>query len=986
MELDVKDLQEFVIEIAKNYKTRVAYRFLEYGNIVEKTYAEFTTDVFAVASRLFLSGHKNDKIAIIGGTSYYWVVTFTAAAISGNCVIPIDKMLPKEEIFNLINRGEARLVFMDEEFWGWSREICESAKGEREAYSFSDAKFKEMLKTTRVKLPKVKPDDPCLLLFTSGTTGVSKGVLISHRNITANINEITRREYTKDIPPGTEAGVLSVLPIYHTFELTVGNLGILGTGSVVNINDKIENIAENMKRFKPSVMLIVPAIAEVLSKKIMAEFNSARNKRKVAIGKRADKALSNMGINAKRTIYKSVYKTFGGNLTTFVVGGSALRPEVELCLEEIGLHLYQGYGMTECAPLIASNYPGFNRVGSVGKPVPYLDVIVRDGEIMVKGDGLMLQYYGVSEEYEQDNVYTDDGYFKTGDLGYFDNDGYLYITGRSKNLIILGNGKNIYPEEIEEYIVGISGVKECMVYEDEGAIAALIVPESMNEKTDIRKIKEGIAALNNKIPAYKRVMHLSFRASELPKTTTMKIKRKEVMAWIEEKKEERKVEFVAPETEEQKRLCSVMEQVLHTGKIGIKDNFFERGGDSLAALEFATLVGVQAQDVYDCPTAEELESLILNGQKEIAGQEKIDVNAILRKNNNLVVKGDPQYILLTGATGFLGAHILRELCLRKLKVVCLVRNPEKLKPTLKAYFPKEYEKFSYKTVTGDIELDHFGLNDNEYKILTEKIDMVFHVAANVRHTGNYADFERSNVMGTQHVINFCKDANAILQHTSTASVNGAGTVAQRNKNAKFDEFCLDIGQHYEQNVYIHSKYQSEVRVLMAREEGLKANIYRIGNLTWRKSDGKFQKNAGDNGFLARFKGLLKVGMYTEEIAEYPIDFTAVDECAEAYVLLALNHHVNNVYNLYNPNVYSLDGLCRKAMVHAKRVPKEVFEKTLKSMIQDREVSVLSFYNAIASSSANIKTSNTFTTEELRKLGFTWSKIGIGYLKYVKHLL
>ncbi len=985
MELNVNDLQEFVIEIAKNYKTRIAYRYLEYGNVVEKTYAEFTADVFAVASWLHNHEHRDEKIAIIGGTSYYWVVTFVAAAISSNTVIPIDKMLPKEEIFNLIERGDASLIFMDEEFWGWSKEISEQSEKKRETFSFSDAKFKEMLKTARVRLPKVKPETPCLLLFTSGTTGVSKGVLISHKNITSNINEITRMEYTKDIPSNVEAGVLSVLPIYHTFELTVGHLGILGTGSIVNINDKLENITENMKRFRPAVMLIVPAIAEVLSKKIMAEFNSHKNKRKVAIGKKADKALSNIGINAKRTIYKAVYKNFGGNLTTFVVGGSALRPDVEVSLEEIGLHLYQGYGMTECAPLIAANFPGNNRVGSVGKPVSYMDVIVRDGEIMVKGDGLMLSYYGDLGEVNKDEVYSD-GYFKTGDLGYFDKDGYLYITGRSKNLIILANGKNVYPEEIEEYIIGIPGVKECMVYEDEGAIAALIVPESMNEKTDIRKIKEGINNLNNKIPAYKRVVRLSFRPSDLPKTTTMKIKRKEVMAWIEKKKEEQKVEYVAPETTEQIRLCEIMEQVLHSGRIGIKDNFFDRGGDSMAALEFATLVGIQAQDVYDCPTVEELESMILNGQKETVSSEKIDVNAILRKNNNLIVKGDPNYILLTGATGFLGAHILRELCLRKQNVVCLVRNAEKLKPTLKAYFPKEYEKFNYKVVTGDIELEHFGLNEKEYKILSRKIDMVFHVAANVRHTGNYADFERSNVMGTQHVIDFCKDADAILQHTSTASVNGAGTVAQRNKNAKFDEFCLDIGQHYEQNVYIHSKYQSEVRVLMAREEGLKANIFRIGNLTWRKSDGKFQKNAGDNGFLARLKGLLKVGMYTQEIAEYPIDFTAVDECAEAYVLLALNHHVNNVYNLYNPNVYSLDGLCRKAMVHAKRVPKEVFEKTLKSMIQDKEVTVLSFYNAIASSSANIKTSNTFTTAELKKLGFTWSKIGISYLKYVKHLL
>ena len=429
-----------------------------------------------------------------------------------------------------------------------------------------------------------------------------------------------------------------------------------------------------------------------------------------------------------------------------------------------------------------------------------------------------------------------------------------------------------------------------------------------------------------------------------------------------------------------------MEQVLKVNRVGIRDDFFEFGGDSLSALEFATIIGVQAQDIYEFPTVEMLEEMLLNGSTdEVKEEEKVDVNTLLRKNSNLVVDSEPRYILLTGATGFLGAHILRELLNRGFKVACLVRNVDKLRPTLKAYFPKEYEHFSYKTIKGDIELEHFGLTDSEYKILANTIDMVFHVAANVHHAGHYEDFERSNVLGTQHVIDFCMDAGAILQHTSTASVNGAGTVQQSKPNAKFDEFCLDIGQNYTQNVYIHSKYKSEERVLIARDKGLKANIFRIGNLTWRRSDGMFQRNAGDNGFLERLKGFLKLRMYSNEIAEYPIDFTAVDECAEAYVLLALNHHVNNIYNLYNPNVFNLEALCKKFMLHAKRVPKEVFEKSLKEQIQDKEIMVLSFYNAIASSSKNIPMSNAYTTAELEKLGFKWSKIGLSYLKFIKNL-
>lgn len=977
------DLQEFVYEINKIYKDKVAYRYLVSDNIVNKTFAELARDVFAMATYFQGLGMRGDRIAIVGGTSYPWIVTFLASAVSGNVVIPIDKMLPKEEIINLIKRGGAKFIFVSEEFEPWMKEIRaidDELKGSREVYSFSGTTYREMLRTERKKLTKVKPEDPCLLLFTSGTTGTGKGVLISHKNIVSNINEIYRMGYDKEV--GGEPVVMSVLPIYHTFELTVGNLGILYTGTTICINDKLENVVENLKRFKPSVMVVVPAIAELIYKKIMEAAQSSKYKKKVNFAKRVDKTLGKINIDAKRTLYKKIYEAFGGNLTTIVVGGSALRPEIATTLNSFGFHIYQGYGMTECAPLIAANYPGCDRIGSVGKPVSYMNVKIKNEEILLKGDGVMLSYYDNPEENARA---FEGGWFKTGDLGYIDNEGFLYITGRAKNLIILDNGKNIYPEEIESYIMKIPSVKDAFVYEDTGKISALIVPENMKENT-IRAIKTGIRELNEKVPAYKRVVGLSFRPSDLPKTTTLKTKRNEVMKWIKEKKEQRKAEYVAPVTAEQKRLCEAMEQVLKVNRVGIRDDFFEFGGDSLSALEFATIIGVQAQDIYEFPTVEMLEEMLLNGSaNEVKEEEKVDVNTLLRKNSNLVVDSEPRYILLTGATGFLGAHILRELLNRGFKVACLVRNVDKLRPTLKGYFPKEYEHFSYKTIKGDIELEHFGLTDSEYKILTNTIDMVFHVAANVHHAGHYEDFERSNVLGTQHVIDFCMDAGAILQHTSTASVNGAGTVQQSKPNAKFDEFCLDIGQNYTQNVYIHSKYKSEERVLIARDKGLKANIFRIGNLTWRRSDGMFQKNAGDNGFLERLKGFLKLRMYSNEIAEYPIDFTAVDECAEAYVLLALNHHVNNIYNLYNPNVFNLEALCKKFMLHAKRVPKEVFEKSLKEQIQDKEIMVLSFYNAIASSSKNIPMSNAYTTAELEKLGFKWSKIGLNYLKFIKNL-
>lgn len=972
------DLQEFVREIARLYGERKAYRYFVEDTIVSKSFQELERDVNAVASWLLQKGWRRKHIGILGSSSYQWIVTFLGITNSDNVVVPLDKMLPEEELLNLLIMGDIDVVFLSEEFEPMIKTIRKQENQVTDIISFSGTTYREILRTVPVPLPKLDTEAMAEILFTSGTTGTSKGVVLSQKNIVSNINEICRMDFTKNLK--TNPVVMSVLPIHHTFELTVDNLGVLYSGATVCINDKLENIVANLKRFQPAVILVVPAIAEIFYKKVMEGIESGGMKGKVAFARKCNRALSGLRIDARRKLYKRLLEKFGGNLTNVVVGGAALRSEVAEAFDEFGINMYQGYGLTECAPLVAANYPGKNRFGSVGLPVSYMQLKIENQEILVRGDGVMLGYY---KNPEATREAIQDGWFHTGDLGYQDGDGYLYITGRSKNLILLDNGKNVYPEELEEYLMTVPGIRDVMVYDDNGKISAIVQPLCPNDKEVLAGIKQGIRKLNEKLPPYKRIVGLDFRIQEFPKTTTLKIKRQEVMQWIQEQREKSAVDYVPPVTAEQKRLVLAFEQALGKRNIGIKDNFFELGGDSLSALELAAVIGIQAQDLYDYPTVEALEQAMLMDEQAATEEDYVDVNALIRNNSNLVYETEPKYILLTGATGFLGAHILRELLRHKMNVVCLVRNEERLRPALKNYFPKEYEYFSYKVVKGDIEEAHFGLTDEEYNTLTQRVDMVIHTAANVHHAGYYSDFERTNVIGTQNVIDFCRDADAVLQHTSTASVNGGGTVGQSNPDASFNEFNLDIGQNYVQNVYIHSKFKAEERVLLAREQGLKANIFRIGNLTWRMSDGKFQRNAQDSGFLDRVRGLLKISMYSNELAAYPIDFTAVDECADAYVRLALHNRVNNIYNLYNPNVYYLESLCNKMLLKVKRVPKEVFERSLKERIEDREIAVLSFYNSIASSSKNVPISNEFTVNELKKLGFKWSKINLRYLNYLK---
>lgn len=974
------DLQDFVKEIARLYGERDAYRYLVEDTIIHKTYLELRQDVTAAAAWMLNQGWQQKHIGILGGSSYFWIVAFLGIEISNNVVIPLDNMLPKQELMGLFQMGDIEVLFISKEFLPMVPEILEGENPITTVICFEDSVWTAMMQTKPIPLPQLNPEACSEILFTSGTTGVSKGVELTQKNIVSNINEIRKMDFAQNVKGNPI--VMSVLPIYHTFELTVDNLGVLYCGATVCINDKLENIVPNMQRFRPAVILIVPTIAEVFYKKIMESMESGKNKRKVAFARKCNQTLGKMKIDARRTLYKSVLVRLGGNLTNLVVGGAALRPEIGEAFEEFGIHMYQGYGLTECAPLVAANWPGNNKYGSVGQPVSYMKVKIVDQEILVKGDGVMRGYYKNPQATAEA---IQDGWFHTGDLGYQDGDGYLYITGRSKNLIILDNGKNIYPEELESYIMKVPGVKDVMVYDDNGKLSALVLPLQPGDSALMKEIKQGIRKINEGLPAYKRITGLDYRAQEFPKTTTLKIKRAEVMKWLKENRRKKAVAYVPPETAEQKRIVLAFEQALGKRNVGILDDFFELGGDSLAALEAATVIGVQAQDIYEHPTVGQLEQAMLMSEQAVAQEEYVDVNALIRNNGNLVYPVEPDYILLTGATGFLGAHILRELERRGLNVVCLVRNEERLRPTLKNYFPKEYESFTYKVVKGDIEKLHFGLTDEEYHKLTARVNMVIHTAANVHHAGHYADLERTNVTGTQNVIDFCKDADAVLQYTSTASVNGAGTVMQSNPEATFDEFNLDIGQNYMQNVYIHSKFKAEERVLLARADGLKANIFRIGNLTWRMKDGKFQKNAQENGFLHRCRGLFKMGMYSQELAAYPIDFTAVDECADAYVRLALHSRVNNVYNLYNPNVVYLENLCNKMWMKVKRVPREVFEKNLKERIHDKEIAVLSFYNAIASASRNVPMSNEFTVNELKKLGFKWSKINLRYLNYIKTL-
>lgn len=976
------DLQMFLNVIEQAYGPRTAYRYLMDDRIEARTFAQLAHDSRALASWLVNEGFTGKHIAIIGSTSYPWITAFLGIITSGNVVVPVDQMLTENEIWNILKMGDVDAVFASEQYANLLQSMESDESQLLQMICLDGADFDDILRTKPHLLPQTDPEGLAEILFTSGTTGISKGVMLSQKNICANLMEYYRMDILANIKCAPVA--MSVLPIHHTYELTIGHLGMLYRGITVCINDRLENILTNLNRFRPAIILVVPAIAEAFQKKIVEGISTGKNKQKIAVARRISKIAQRFGIDVRRKLYQRLLDKFGGNLTSIVVGGAALRLEVAQTFEEFGVNMYQGYGLTECAPLVASNCPGENRLGSVGKPICCMTVKIDQSEILVKGDCVMLGYY--KDRSATAEVIDRDGWFHTGDLGHLDEDGYLYITGRSKNLIILANGKNIYPEELEGHLTTIDGVKDVIVYAHDGKLCAAVHPSDIRDTAATEHIRAKLNEINAGLPAYKRIVSIDFIPREFPKTTTMKIKRREAQQMIEEIIRKTTAEHIQPTTPMQKKIVAAFEETLGRTGIGIGDDFFAIGGDSLAAVEAALMLEIQVQDLYTNPTAAQLEAFICAGKTpERSKTDRVDVNGLIRKNSMLDWDQEPKCVLLTGATGFLGSHILRELSQKNVSIVCLVRDPAKLKRALEFYFPKEKNCFTYSMVVGDIEKTRFGLSDEIYGKLICEVDMVIHTAANVNHAGHYEDLERTNVTGTQNVIDFCKEAGAVLQHTSTASVSGSGTVEQTRDNAQFDEFCLDVGQMYQQNVYIHSKYKAEELVLLARNEGLLANIFRIGNLTWRMSDGKFQKNAGDNGFVQRCKGLFKVGIYGEKLADYPIDFTPVDECAAAYVALCFGKKVNNIYHLYDPYLYTIESLSRKLHCRIRIVPQSDFECALKDRMDDNHVAVLAFYNSIATLSKNIPIDNKFTLRELQRLGFQWSKPGLLYLRYFRKI-
>ncbi len=948
----LKNLNEMVRYGAENFGER---NFLEYknpdGTIAAKTYAQFKAACDSACLWLTERGLDGAHIALVGPTSFEWITGYFAAAMTGGAAVPLAPSETDEMNCRLMEFADVSVFAFDkkhESLYRLAKETVSSIKLfvslDNTASDEDVVNFNDLLSLSGDYTGDPDPDTMCAIVFTSGTTGFPKGVMSSHKNMIYSATSV------HVACPTTR--MFCCLPIHHSFCFTANITKSIVRGKTVCVNDSLANLVSDLHLFKPDSIVAVPQIV----KKLMGgAIKFAASKPELPEEKAANMFL-------------------GGNIIDVISGGAPLEAAANARFNATGILVLNGYGMTECSPVIANNAVGCFRHGSVGKPIPCMQVKIENGEILVKGPSVMLGYYKNPEATKE--AFTEDGFLHTGDLGHFDDDGFLYVTGRCKNLILLENGENVSAEMLEEQFANEPLVQEVICYGENGTICAEVyLNKTFIAEQGITDENEAMTALlmriNEKLASYQRISTFKIRPVPFERTSSSKIKRSSKMDAV-------KKEIVEPATDTERKVCRAIKELLQLPEVSVTDNFFAIGGDSLSAMELAVSLNISAQLIYDKPFLNKLAEEIDAAQNKQS--DKLDgVNDIIKATAHTGKKHSGyKCALLTGATGFLGVHILKKLIDSGVETYCLVRSREKLDNQLKFYFT-DFDSPLIHAVTGDIEKDKLGLSDEKYAELADKVDTVFHVAANVHHAGDYADLERTNVTGTKHVIDFAKAADAVLQHTSTVSVHGAATVKQTKCKSVFDESVLDIGQRYTDNVYIHSKYCAEQLVLAARKDGLEANIYRIGNLTWRASDGKFQKNSDDNGFLRRVHAMLKLGLVNENMDKYPTDLTAVDECADAYVRLALTGNVNEIYHMINPNFLETEEMFLSLDVPFRRVSTQETVETVFANTDDRDIHVYMFYLIISGRSANIEMDNSYTVSRLSEVGFTWGKPDKAYL-------
>ena len=569
----VTDIKDMLKKTGELYGDRPAYRFRteKPGVFKEITHKEVRNAVNCLGTALVsLLNLKGKRIAVIGENSYEWEISYLSIVCGTGVVVPLDKSLPENEIDSLIRRSEVEAIFYQDKYEPILKKLAQDGTTKLKHLISMNAEthkdgvyaFKELIEKGKKLIDdgdiafleaEINPNNMSIMLFTSGTTSQSKAVALSHKNICSNLMDMAEVLYSISC----EDVMLSFLPVHHVFECTVGFLLSLYKGCCTAFSDGARHIVDNIKEYGVTFMVCVPALFEMIYKTILKNLEKAG---KLDAVMKLVEEHKNDTMEEKKKIFKEIHDVFGGKINLLISGAAALDSKVEEGYRNFGINLVQGYGLTETSPVVCVNTfrgkdENKHKCGTIGKALPGIEVKIEDsneeglGELMVKGPSVMIEYYGNPEATKE--TLEKDGWLHTGDLCRIDDDGYIYISGRKKSVIVLKNGKNIFPEEMENLVNKIEGVSESMIYsvlnkdaidENDIKIAVEVVydREIMKEMYNVEKETEiyeiilaKIKEINKAMPLYKSIRGLVLTEEPLARTTTGKLKRYEELKKIE---------------------------------------------------------------------------------------------------------------------------------------------------------------------------------------------------------------------------------------------------------------------------------------------------------------------------------------------------------------------------------------------------------------------------------------------------------------------
>lgn len=528
---EIETLQDLVNKSEAAYGDTTAVQYFESRELKLCTYQKLAADVRRLSNAFVQMSIGNGHIALIGQNSYRWIVTFLAVCCSGRIAVLVDANASVQELQRFLARGEASCVLCDEKCIKKVVSACSQMDQAIPIYDMNlpEGKLGEISLADRAEnkfLVKMQPQFPAAIMFTSGSSGVSKGVVLTHKNLVSDVKVCQLLTNTNN-----NDAIFTVLPPQHAFQLTAGLLTPLYVGAVIGIGRGIKYIKEDFLVYRPTFMVVVPIIVKSLYRQIMRTVERSQKTKLVNRAKNLSSLLLRLHIDLRPFLFKEIRATFGGRLNSIVCGGAHLEATIVEEMNAIGLPVMTGYGITECSPVVCCNMVKRQKPGSVGMPTPLCEVREFEGELLIRGDIVAQGYYGMPDQTEEVFV---DGWFHTGDLGHIDQDGFVYVSGRKKNLIVLSNGENVSPEELEMLLQNIPGVNEAMIqvsYAGElDYLSAIIYPDveymrSCGEDAYEMHLRQAVRETNQTLSSFKQIKSVKISREPAQHTATGKLQR-----------------------------------------------------------------------------------------------------------------------------------------------------------------------------------------------------------------------------------------------------------------------------------------------------------------------------------------------------------------------------------------------------------------------------------------------------------------------------